>query len=141
MTDLSRHFTYEEMTVTHTGLPNVPEEPQMDNLRRTANRMDAIRDLLQHPVTVSSGFRSPEVNRAVGGVSNDAHEHGYGCDFVCPRFGTPADVAREIARSDIAYDQLILEYGWVHISFDPRLRMEKMTKRSASAPYETGLNT
>jgi hypothetical protein len=64
------------------------------------------------------------------------------CDFVCSTFGTPAEVALAILKSDIEYDQLILEYGWVHIGLAQEgllSRQEALTKRSPGAAYETGI--
>lgn len=136
---LSPNFTLEEMTRTDTTLPNQPGPHELDNLRDTANAMEDVRELLGYPILVHSGYRSPEVNQLVRGVPTSAHCQGYACDFVCPEFGTPYEVAKEIASSSISYDQLILEYGWVHISFDPKQRMEELTKVSAAAPYQQGL--
>lgn len=141
MTQLSQHFTLEELTATETGLPNHPPEWEMDNLRRTAHAMEEVRVALgQNPVIVNSGYRSEAVNMADRGVPTSAHCLGYAVDFVCPEFGTPEDVALKIAGSGIKFDQLIREYGWVHISFDPRMRGQCLTKRSAEAPYEHGIN-
>ena len=86
------------------------------------------------PIVVHSGYRSVEANRAVGGVATSAHLHGLACDFVCPAFGTPANVALAILKSEIEYDQLILEYGWVHVGLAQEgllSRREALTKRSA----------
>ena len=83
-----------------------------------------------------------EVNQAVAGVMTSAHCHGLACDFVCPAFGTPAEVALTILKSDIEYDQLILEYGWVHVGLGEGgvlPRREALTKRSAWAAYESGI--
>lgn len=140
MTQLSQNFSLEEMTHTDTGLPNHPGDHELDHLRSTAFRMENVRTLLGHPITVNSGYRGPEVNMAVRGVSTSAHCLGYAVDFTCPGFGSPLEVADELAASEIKFDQLILEYGWVHLSFDPRGRRECLTKRSATAPYEHGIN-
>ena len=82
------------------------------------------------------------MNLAVGGVPTSAHCRGLACDFVCPAFGTPEEVALAILNSGIAYDQLILEYGWVHVGLaDEGLasRREAFTKRAAGAPWESGI--
>jgi hypothetical protein len=138
MAQLSEHFSLEELTRTDTGLPNHPDDADLDRLRSTANKLEAVRKLLGHPIEVDSGYRSPAVNQAVRGASTSAHCQGYAVDFTCPGFGTPLEVADHLAQSDIKFDQLIREYGWVHISFDPRLRGQCLTKRSAAAPYEHG---
>jgi hypothetical protein len=137
---LSKHFNLAEMTRTDTGLLNKPKsEAEYEQLRRTAEALEQVRSLLKRPIVVTSGYRSPEVNKAVRGIPTSAHCLGYAVDFVSPEFGSPFDVATEIAASKINFDQLILEYGWVHISFDPRMRRLCLTKRSATSPYQTGI--
>lgn len=120
---LSTHFTLAEMTVTSSGLPNVPNAQQLARLTATAQAMEAVRLLLAKPIKVNSGFRSAAVNRAVGGSLTSAHALGYAVDFVCPAFGDPMAICKAIAASGIEFDQLIMERNrWVHISFDPRMR-------------------
>lgn len=140
---LSPHFSYEEMIATQVrGLDNTPPDEALEALRDTAMRMEAVRQVLTNqPIIVHSGYRSEDVNRIVGGVPNSAHTTGHAVDFVCPQFGTPLEVARalEAATASVKYDQLIREYGWVHISFAPAMRGEVLTKVSAEAPYERGL--
>jgi hypothetical protein len=139
MTQVSQHFTLAELTHTDTGLPNQPDTEAMANLGITAAHMEKVRDLLGHPIIINSAYRGPEVNQAVRGVKTSAHCLGHAVDFTCPGFGNPTEVAFEIANSKIKFDQLIREYGWVHISFDPRCRAQCLTKKSAAAPYEHGI--
>ncbi len=115
---ISEHFTLEELSFSETaarlGLDNTPGLMVMKNLGLVATVMEGIRTLLgSRAITVHSGYRSPQVNKAVGGTANSAHCVGLACDFVCPEFGTPYEVARTVLESGIDYDQLILEYGWV----------------------------
>lgn len=139
MTKLSPNFSLAELTHTDTGLPNEPNTSILAHLSNTAFQMEAVRELLGHPIIVNSGYRGPDVNKAVRGVSTSAHCQGYAVDFTCPGFGNPTEIAFAIANSSIKFDQLIREYGWVHISFDPRCRSECLTKKSAAAPYEHGI--
>jgi zinc D-Ala-D-Ala carboxypeptidase len=124
-------------------LDNTPGPTETANLKLVAGVMGTIRTLLgDKPIVVHSGYRSIEVNQAVGGVDTSAHCHGLACDFVCHEFGTPADVALAILESQIEYDQLILEYGWVHIGLAPHgllPRREALTKRSRWVAYEVGI--
>lgn len=132
-----KEFTYEEMIVSQTaarhGISNAPDKAALQNLMVTANAMLKVRSLLGNkPIIVSSGYRSPAVNAKVGGKNNSAHTLGWAVDFTCPGFGTPLEVAKAIAASDLKYDQLIHEYDvWVHISFDPRLRQQDLTINSS----------
>jgi hypothetical protein len=123
---LSPHFSLAEFTVSETaarqGLSNEPAtQRHMDNLRRTAETMEKVRTILSSkPIIVTSGYRSPPVNAAVGGSSTSAHCSGLGCDFVCPGFGTATAVCRVLLPhlQALDIDQLIDEYpptGWCHI--------------------------
>jgi hypothetical protein len=144
---ISEHFTLEELSFSETaarlGLDNTPSSIVVANLRLVGVVMETIRTLLGgRPIIVHSGYRSSQVNKAVGGAATSAHCFGLACDFVCPEFGTPYDVALAILKSDIEYDQLILEYGWVHVGLAQRgivFRRESLTKRSAEAAYESGI--
>ena len=143
--NLSKHFTLEEMTVSQTasrkGINNTPRETALKNLRNTAKDMELVRTLLNdNAIFVSSGYRSPKLNATVGGSKTSAHLKGFAVDFRCPGYGNNYKVACAIRDSDIEYDQLILEYGWIHISFDPRMRGQDLTKRSAKSPWEIGIN-
>ena len=145
---LTQNFTLEEMCASQVaarrGLDNTPAANELANLKRVAAVMEIVRAILGQPIHVDSGYRSPLVNASVGGVSTSAHCRGLACDFVCPAFGTPTEVALAILKSDIDYDQLILEYGWVHLGLaDEGLpdRHEALTKRSPEWAYEIGIRS
>lgn len=120
---LSKYFTLEEMTLSQAAsrnnLDNTPGPLELDNLTYTCQQLDAVRELLANPILVSSGYRSPEVNRAVGSTAKKSqHMEGCAVDFTAPQFGTPRKIVEAVKASAIRYDQLILEYDrWVHISF------------------------
>lgn len=140
-TKLTTNFSVEELTKTRTGIVNTPNVTQLGRLKNTAEGMEKVRAILNNkPIIVKSGFRSPDVNKAVGGSKTSDHMNGDACDFDCPDFGSDFEVAEAIRKSDLKFDQLILEYGWVHISFGPRMRGQCLTKRSKTAPYEQGIN-
>lgn len=140
-TFLTPNFSLEELSVTQQrGLDNRPPPPVAARLQETAEQMEAVRALLgDRPITVTSGYRSAAVNRAVGGAARSAHMKGWAVDFNCHRFGTPLEVCRAIAASPLTFDQLIEEGSWVHISFDPRRRRQVLTK--ARSGYASGLRT
>lgn len=145
--NISEHFSSEELcfseVASRLGLDNTPGPMVVTNLHLLTGVMERVRTLLaNNPMFVHSAYRSPEVNKAVGGVETSAHCFGLACDFVCPAFGMPTEVAAAIYNSDIEYDQLILEYGWVHVGLarDGMLsRREALTKRSRFAAYEPGI--
>ena len=130
--NLSPHFTLAELTASQTaarlGINNTPPPSIVDALRKTSQLLEQVRALLGKPIIVSSGYRAPHVNRAVGGAANSAHMLGCAADFACPAFGSPLEVCRAIAQSDIAYDQLIHEFrAWVHIAWSPQPRRMVLT--------------
>ena len=134
MMNLSAHFTLEELTRSDTavrlGLDNTPSPDVLENLRGTALRMEHVRRILDHSVIVTSGYRAPSVNAAIGSRDTSAHVLGHAVDFRCPGVGTPLQVALELERhvAELAYDQLIWEFAsWVHISFNPRARHQVLS--------------
>ena len=129
--NLSNHFTLEELTVSQAaarlGLDNYPDQAIVDSLRNTALGLEMVRALLQAPIIINSGYRSPTVNRAVGGAANSQHLTGQAADIICPGFGRPVDVVSAIVNSTIPFDQCILEFdAWCHISFAPSGRKQAL---------------
>lgn len=139
-TNLTAHFALEELVATqHREIPNRPPPEVVATLRTTAARMEEVRKLLgDRVITVSSGYRSPALNQAVGGARTSAHLTGHAVDFNCYGFGAPKAVCRAVATSGLAFDQLIEEGTWTHISFDPRMRRQVLTKRPGGG-YAPGL--
>ena len=144
---LSQHFTLAELVHSETairkGIPNTPSPEIRSNMGVMAQGLEAVRALLRGaPIVVSSGYRSPELNRAIGGSSNSAHMQGWAADFIAPSFGTPLEICTEIAGSGIVFDQCIQEGAWVHISFDPRARRDVKTAHfglNGKVRYTAGL--
>lgn len=113
---LSPHFSYEELTVTHTGLDNVPDKTAIAWLRLVANKLEEVRALLgDHPIKVNSGYRSVAVNHKVHGAYHSAHLWGRAADIVHPIY-SPLEVCQRIASSRIQFDQLIHEFTWTHLA-------------------------
>lgn len=119
---MSPHFSLAELVASETaarkGIDNTPGPQEIENLSLLAHRLEEVRILLGNkPVIVSSGYRSPSLNEAVGGARNSFHMRGLAADFIAPHFGTPAEVVAKIAASSIDFDQCIVEFGrWVHFA-------------------------
>jgi len=123
----------------HREFDNTPPPEVVGTLRNTAARMEGVRRLLgDRVISVSSGYRSRALNRAVGGARTSAHLTGHAVDFNCYGFGDPIAVCRALAGSGMAFDQIIEEGTWVHISFDPRMRRQVLTRRPGGG-YGLGL--
>lgn len=151
---LSDHFNLDELTAsqmaTRLGINNKPTTETIERLRMTAHSLEQVRAVLgNNPIHISSGYRSPTLNRSIGGSTTSAHCLGFAVDFTCSSFGTPYEICKAIMASTIKYDQLLLEGiskdnrngKWVHISFDPKFRNEDMTVefRSGKAIYTRGI--
>ena len=130
--NLTQHFTLAELTHSQTaartpGLDNTPPPAIIPALIRTAEGLEHLRNLLRAPILISSGYRSPAVNRAVGGSATSQHMRGEAADITAPAYGTPLTLMQRIAKSNLDYDQCILEFGsWVHISFSARPRKQAL---------------
>ncbi len=122
--NLSEHFTLAEGTVSEVGarhgLVNTPTIGQLASMKLVAAYMEEVRSLCGgNPVSVSSWLRSPEINKLVGSSSNSQHLKGEAVDFNIFHFGTPRQICSLLIQHQdlVPFDQLILENGWVHISF------------------------
>jgi len=120
---LSEHFTLQEFTASQTaareGIPNQPNAHELENLKKTAAVMEKVRTILgSKPIMISSGYRGPQLNAAVGGATNSAHCFGLAADFTCPGFGDDHDICLKLEphMKELGIDQLIWEYDqWVHL--------------------------
>jgi hypothetical protein len=120
---LSTNFTLDEFTHSQTAARlNIDNDPPADiaaNLKSLAYALEEVRTLLGgRPILISSAYRSPALNTAVGGSKRSQHVLGEAVDFTCPSFGTPDDIVKALQASAIPYHQCIREFGrWVHLSF------------------------
>ena len=122
--NLSTNFTLEELCASTKAkelhiINQVTDAVHLQALKALAKEvLQPIRDLHGGPVTVTSGYRQPALNKALGGSPTSQHPKGEAADITV---GSPADnkdLFEQIARSDIPYDQLICEFGgeWLHVS-------------------------
>lgn len=133
---LSEHFTLQELTASdwasRNNVDNTPPEAIIDNLKFLAAKLEEIRAVLKHPININSGYRSPKVNKAIGGKPTSSHQYGLAADIRSP-FGRPDQVCEAIMESGIKFDQLILEYptpeggGWTHIGIGKQMRQQVLT--------------
>ncbi|MDR1848113.1 MAG: peptidase M15 [Bacteroidales bacterium] len=115
-----KYFTIKELTKTNTGLKNEPNEIELQRLEYLINEvLDPVREALGMPITVTSGFRTQEVNKKVGGVVTSQHCRGEAADLVCNDNAKLYTTIKRLGK----YDQLIWEKGndqqpaWVHVSY------------------------
>jgi len=118
MTNLSVHFTLEELTHTdHREFDNTPNPAETANLIRLAGLLEDVKIALgSKPVMINSAFRSKAVNDAVGSKDSSQHRIGCAADIRIPQM-TPDEVVRAIIAADLPFDQIIREFDrWTHIS-------------------------
>ena len=131
---LSGHFSLRELTKTSTGIENVPNETQVENLKRVCRWLERLRkrwnDLYgegDDPIIINSGFRSPAVNKAVGGVATSNHLTGCAVDIRCIgmeqalRYAAILLDISDLSHED--YDELLIERKrnviWIHFAVRP----------------------
>ena len=131
---LSEHLTLRELTKTKTGIENVPNEEQVNNLRRVCQWLEKLRkrwnDLYgegDDPIIINSGFRSAAVNKAVGGVATSNHLTGCAVDIRCIgmeqalRYAAILLDISDLSHED--YDELLIERKrnviWIHFAVRP----------------------
>ena len=126
---LTENFSLEELTKSQTavrkGIDNTPGPEHQDNLKSLGEMiLQPIRDHFSRVVTISSGYRSPELCTAIGSKITSQHAKGQAADFEI--FGVSNKELADYIDQNLDYDQLILEYwnesdpnsGWVHCSFN-----------------------
>lgn len=118
-----KYFSLAELcrsnTATAKGIDNTPDFYQVFNLCRLCELvLDPVREIVKRPIIVTSGYRSQELNKAVGGVITSQHVFGCAADIVC------ADMLglENALKANKNFDQLILEKRnngknvWFHVS-------------------------
>ncbi len=126
-----KYFTIPELTRSATaqkkGIENTPTPEAVKNLTAlTDNLLDPLRELWGAPLTVTSGYRCPALNTAVGGTKTSHHKQGMAADLVTAE-NTPEANKRlfeTLLKSGLRWTQAIWERNakgdtWVHVSYDP----------------------
>lgn len=126
---LSEYFTLEELTFSQLAirkrLDNTPSDAAFEALRALClNVLDPLRTHLGRPLQVTSGYRSGPVNAALGAALGSAHARGQAADLVCPGISAH-ELFHEVLRAGVPFDRLILEGGWVHVSFDAARKRQR----------------
>ncbi len=146
-TKLSTHFTLEEMifsdTAARNGINNTPGSQLITHAKLyLMPGLERIRELVDKPIRINSGYRSPALNKIVPGSSDTSqHTKFEAADIISPQFGSVEELARFLVNNQgkINFDQLIYEYkSWVHVSFSATPRGIVMTKNTGT-PYMKGL--
>lgn len=145
--NITENFTMQELTESQTairfGIDNTPDDQAFRNLVSLAKSLQNIRDLIDMPLIITSGYRCSELNELIGGSKTSAHMKGFAADIRSHTFGTPYQLCEAIINSPIKFDQLILEFNsWVHFGLNQgKWRNQVLTsmKVEGQKVYHTGL--
>ena len=144
---LSKNFSLQEMTKSQTalrrGIDNTPTPDKIDPLTMLCEKvLQPVRDHFDRPVTITSGYRSPELCMAIGSKPTSQHTKGQAADFEVPGVSN-MEVAKWISEN-LEFDQLILECytggntGSIHCSYVHEPRKELLTYDRVNG-YRKGL--
>lgn len=120
MTYITKNFTIDELTKTHCRANNVPTIEAIINLTKLCIYiLQPLRDAYKMPIRVNSGYRSPVVNRIVGGTASSQHLKGMAADISTGTIAGNKRLFALIQELNLPFDQLIDErsYQWIHVSY------------------------
>lgn len=147
---LSASFTLEELTKSPTAnrlqLDNTPPAVAIENLTLLCRHvLQPVRNYFNLPVIINSGYRSANLNHAMGGASTSQHLFGQAADIEIP--GISNDLLWTYIHENLEYDQLIAEYlipdnpkaGWVHVSWNAKGNRKEALSCIGTHHYVNGL--
>jgi len=119
---LSKNLSLSEVVKSATaikrGISNQPTKQHLQNLIKLAeNVFQPLRDYIDKPIRVSSGYRSKELNKLIGGASRSQHSKGEALDLDNDR--ETNILMFNYIKDNLDFDQLINEqdYSWIHVSY------------------------
>ena len=149
--NLSKSFTLNELTKSQEalrlGIDNTPNDEHVENLKILCEKiLQPLRDFYGMPLSVSSGYRSADLCKAIGSSSTSQHTRGEAADFEI--FGIANKTLAEFIVANLDFDQCILEFwnenepnsGWVHCSYSSKynrrqyLKAEKVNGKIVYSP-------
>jgi len=147
---ISKHISYKEATQSQTavrkGIKNEPDAYQLQNMQTLAeNVFEPIREHFGVPIAINSFFRSPKLNKAIGGAAGSQHTQGRAIDIDDTLGGVSNKQMFEWIKENLDFDQLIWEFGndsnpdWVHVSYvsstENRKRVLKASRQNGKTVY------
>jgi hypothetical protein len=147
---LSEHLSLSEVTRSESakrkGISNMPTEAHIANFKLLAeNIFEPIRNHFRCPIIISSGYRSKELNAAIGGSATSQHCSGEAIDIDMD--GTPNGVTNRMVfdyiKDNLTWDQMIFEFGdkenpdWVHVSYESSGKQRKQILRAVRTNGKT----
>lgn len=140
--NISNHITFAEATHTGTGIVNIPDTLQLSRMKLVAEKVfEPARAHFEMPIRVNSFFRSPKVNKAVGGANTSQHTKGEAIDISAIGFSNKHLFL--YIKNSLDFDQLIYEFGtdnepnWIHVSYKPIGNRKQVLKSVKDAKGKT----
>lgn len=137
---ISKYATLGELTKSATalrhGIVNEPNFEEKENLKEVCvNVFDKCREFVEGPLEITSGFRSPKLNKKIGGSATSQHMKGEALDIDCQKFGNGTNAKLfKFIKDNLEFDQLIWEFGtdkepdWIHVSYSRLHNRKKILK-------------
>lgn len=151
MKNISEHISYREGTFSVTakrlGIENEPDEKQLENMQLVAEKIfEPLRNYVGKPIKINSFFRSPDLNKAIGGSSKSQHCKGQAID-IDDTYGNMKNYGMyNFIKENLDFDQMIWEFGddenpdWVHVSYvseeENRNRCLKAVRENSRTVYK-----
>ena len=133
---LSPHFLLGEFTKSsYPEVYNIPSHVAIENMKRICGWLEVLRDRAGTPIIINSGYRSPQLNKKVGGVATSNHVTGCAVDIRCSGAEQAIDYVYILKayskESQQNFDELFIEknkYGryWVHFAVRPKDNRRKI---------------
>jgi zinc D-Ala-D-Ala carboxypeptidase len=147
---ISEHLSLSEVTRSETakrrGISNTPTAEHLENFKKLAeNIFEPIREHFGVPIHISSGYRSKELNSAIGGSLSSQHCQGEAIDIDMD--GSPNGITNKMVfdfiKDNLTFDQLIYEFGndsnpdWVHVSYESTGKQRKQILKAIKSNGKT----
>ena len=147
---LSKHLSLAEVTRSETakrkGVSNMPTPEHLENFKLLAEKVfEPIREHFKVPIHISSGYRSKELNTAIGGSLTSQHCSGEAVDIDMDGSsnGVTNKMVFEYVKDNLEFDQMIFEFGdannpdWVHVSYETSGKQRKQILRATKKGGKT----
>ena len=147
---LSKNLSLSEMIISDSakraGISNMPSEEHLANMKKLAmNIFQPIREHFNQPIHISSGYRSTELNKLIGGAASSQHSSGEAMDIDMDGSTISNAQIFDWIKHNLVFDQLIWEFGtdanpdWVHVSYEStgkqRKQILKGVKKNGKTSY------
>jgi hypothetical protein len=145
---LSKHLVLAEVTRSETakrkGISNMPTPEHIENFKLIAEKVfEPIREHFKVPILISSGYRSKELNAAIGGSLTSQHCSGEALDLDMDGTSVTNKQIFDFIKGSLVFDQLIWEFGtkdnpdWVHVSYESTGKQRKQILRATKVNGKT----